>query len=165
MSSSFEIRLDGSMFSPSYFGGSSMSSSFPPNDPTTPEGLANAVKSLAAKDHTADLSGIKATVERVEAERKARIVKALAGVADLETLKGSEAKRFALVYWRSNEAYTAYGTEYLVKRDEDGDPTGYSVYIDDVGHGVVSTKYGTMSALREYLDNVKIPYHIAYFDK
>jgi hypothetical protein len=138
---------------------------FPPNDPTTPEGLSNAIKSLASKDSNADLSGIKATVEQVEAERKARVEKALQGVADLELLKGSSAKRFLLVYWYRNEAKIAYGTEYPVQCDEDGDVKGYSVYIDDDEHPIVSTHYETMKQLRESFTSSKIPYHIAYFDK
>jgi hypothetical protein len=154
-----------SMFSPSYFnlGGSSMSSSS--NDPASPAGLANAVKSLADKDPNADLSGVKATIEGVERERKARIVKALQGMADLEILNGTKAKRFVLTYWRGSETKTAYGTEYPVRRDDDGDPEGYSVYIDDCEHPVLSNRYETMEQLRESLEGSKIPFHIAYFDK
>lgn len=141
-----------------------MSPSFPPNDPTTPEGIANAVKSLAAKDHDADLSGIKATVERAEAERKARIVKALAGVADLEIIGGTKGRRFVLVYWNGGEAKTTQGVEYPVESDEDGHVKGYSVYLDDYCHPF-NARYETMKSLRETLDNAKTPYHIAYFDK
>jgi hypothetical protein len=129
----------------------------PPSQPapsiSTPQGIAEAIGAL---DKGADLGPITEKIKRLEAERKARIEKDLAGLADLEVLKGTKGRRFVIAYWDIS-AHTAPGIEYPKESD------GYTVYVHGFGSSVLGY-YTSMAALRKVLEERKIPYHIAYFD-
>jgi hypothetical protein len=135
------------------------------NPDHTPESLAVAVRDLANKDGKTDLSPIINAVESANRERKARIERSLRGMADLAVMAGAKGKRFVIVYWANNEARTAQGVEYPIeKRDSDGDLVGINVLINDEGHPFYS-RYNSMERLRKSLDELKLTYHIAYYDK
>lgn len=141
---------------------SSSPSSSTPTDPTA--ALIAAVRAAATSDPAVDLSKLTEGIEKIEKERKANIVKALQGVADAEVMKNEGGRRFVAVYWKDNDVEIAKGVEYPVERDGDGDPVGYSVFIDDVDHPF-GPRHQTMDGLREYFDNHKWPYIITYYDK
>ena len=129
----------------------------------TPESIINDIKAIA-KDHGANLGGIKTAVDTAENERKAKIKKALQGIADLAAIKGTKARRFRLDYWYRDEAHTTEGVVYPVKRDEDGDVIGHSVLIDDEGHSWFGARHETMEKFCEYLDKQNLTHVVTYFD-
>lgn len=144
---------------------SSSSSSTPPSTPTDPtSALIAAVRAAASSDPAVDLSKLTEGIEKIEKDRKANIVKALQGVADAEVMKNEGGRRFVVVYWKDNDVQIAKGIEYPVELDDDDEPVGYSVFLDDIDHPFAS-RYQTMTGLREYFDNRKLPYVISYYDK
>lgn len=125
---------------------------------STSQGIAAA---LGALDKGADLSPVAKTLAQLEGDRRHRIEKDLAGLADLELLSGAKGRRFVIAHWYENAAYVTQGIEY--PRASKGE-LFYTVFIQEARYPLRS-QHSSMADLHERLDEHKIPYHLAYFDK
>lgn len=117
------------------------------------------------KNEGQDISGVKASIDRIEAEHKEQIIKDLRGVAGLAKRSAKPGKQFVLAYWHNNQAKTVIGIDYghgqfIAKEDEDKE---YRVHLRLTNY-VLSQTHHTMQSLAKTLHDKNIPYHIAYLD-